>query len=127
MKTIRYKTHWSYIGSAVARRELLSDFVLDIFYLMEVHGIIPPIEVLNQVLQIGGNAGGMEPGTTWRPFMVDEDEYDELIDVLLTGDIQDMKQKHPYIRFHRITLDSELSKIKEYSSWIKGAYHKYSQ
>jgi hypothetical protein len=80
MREVRYKTHWSYLGPAIKRSAPLSEFVLDIVYLMGSDGVIPPFHILNEVLQSGGNNGGMGPGTSWRKFKIKEAEYQELVE-----------------------------------------------
>lgn len=125
MRMVRYKTHWAYTGPAISRREPLSAFILDIMYLMEMHGVIPPLEVLNEILEKGGNNGGMGPGTTWRSFTITDDEYDELVGALLTADMLRIKQNHPYVRFESIIVDYELREIKDYRSWLKASFDKY--
>src|SRR5262245_23511520 len=126
MRTVSYRTHWSYTGST-KRQGTLVDFVLDILYLMEETGVIPPINVLNQVLQSGGDSGGMGPGTTWKPFQIDEPEYEELVQDLLHLDIVSARESHPYIRFERVVVDPELNKCTDYLDWLKKSHEKYSR
>jgi hypothetical protein len=57
MRTIKYKTHWSYVGRGIKREGVLTDFLLDVLYLMEDTGVIPPLAVLNQVLLRNAPAG----------------------------------------------------------------------
>src|SRR5258708_12972308 len=67
MRFKTYRTHWSYLGPGIKRRELMVDFVLDIVYLFGKDGTIPPLHVLNEVLEEGGNNGGMGPDTPPEP------------------------------------------------------------
>jgi len=108
MRIVKYKTHWSYLGPGVQHEGLLAEFILDMLYLMEHSGVLPPLAVLNQVLQRGGNSGGMGPGTTWKPFTITKQAYDELVAMLLTLEVAQAKQVHPYLMFERVIIDQEL-------------------
>jgi hypothetical protein len=126
MRTVTYRTYWSYLGSS-QRKESLLDFVLDIFYLMESTGVIPPFVVLNQVLQTGGYNGGMGPGTTWRRFKIKEAEYEELVQALLNLDVEQARAAHPYVRFSKVILDPDLMQCTDYDDWRFRALDKYRQ
>jgi hypothetical protein len=93
--------------------------------LMEDTGVIPPLAVLNQVLQGGGNAGGMGPGTTWKPFTITEQEYDELVAALVELDVAAAKQAHPYVAFEHIIIDNELNACTEHLDWLQQVSRKY--
>jgi hypothetical protein len=124
MRNVTYKTHWSYSGSR-QRQGSLADFVLDIPYLIAENGVIPPLHIINQVLQTGGSSGGMSPGTTWKAFQIDEPEYHELVQALLHLDIQRAHETHPYIRFDRIVIDMELDNCPTHLDWLTKAQAKY--
>ena len=126
MRNISYKTHWSYTGT-VKRQGTLVDLILDILYLMEESGVIPPLVILNQVLQSGGDSGGMGPGTTWKPFQIDQSEYEELVQALLNLDIESSRKSHPYVRFERIIVDPELNTCTIYLDWLTKSHAKYSK
>lgn len=118
MRYKTYRTHWSYLGPPIKRRELLVDFVLDVLYLFGSNGFVPPLRVLNEVLLSGGNSGGMGPGTTWRPFWITEREYAELVDALLKLDVEAARKTHPYVYFQRAVVDEELSTTNTYIEWV---------
>lgn len=115
------------MGKAIATEAALVDFVLDIFYLMDDTGVIPPYTVLNQVLAEGGDNGGMGPGTSWRPFQIAEDEYWVLRAELLHIDIAVAKEQHPYIRFDRIIEDEALDAIQDAQEWRQESYKRYTK
>ncbi|MFN8374801.1 MAG: hypothetical protein U0694_18220 [Anaerolineae bacterium] len=96
----------------------------DIPYLM-VQGVIPPLQILNQVFGKGGDSGGMGPVTSWRPFKIDEAEYKELVEALLNLDIIEARKTHPYATFQRITVDESLHQIKNYHEWLGVVSTKY--
>jgi len=126
VRKIAYKTSWSYNGSA-KRQGTLVDLVLDILYLMEETGVIPPMPILNHVLQSGGGSGGMGPGTSWKPFHIDEKEYKELILALQHLDVEDARKLHPYIRFKQITIDPEFENCTDYIDWLTKSHDKYAK
>lgn len=125
MRNVKYKTYWSYAGPGIKRAEPLSEFVLDILYLMEVNGVIPPLAILNKVLLGGGGNGGMSPGTAWKPFEISEEEYNELVQALLQLDVEQAKQKHPYVRFERVIVDPELHICTDHLDWLQRIIQKY--
>jgi hypothetical protein len=108
------------------RQGTLMELVLDIPYLMEESGVIPPLIVLNQVLQSGGDPGGMGPGTTWQPFQIDPEEYAELMQALLHLDVELVRHVHPYVTFKQVIVDSDLDSCTEYVRWLENVYTKYS-
>ena len=125
MREVSYKTHWSYAGTALKRKAPLSEFVLDIMYLIESSGVIPPFHILNEVLLQGGDNGGMGPGTSWRRFSLNEDEYQELVDALLKLDVAEAKKTHPYVYFQRIIVDETLNHRHTYLDWLQAVSRKY--
>jgi hypothetical protein len=127
MRTIKYRTSWSYLGSSTKRVQPLTDFVLDILYLMENTGVVPPLVVLNTVLRSGGSNGGMGPGTTWKPFEISESEYAELVNALRTLDVAQARQHHPYVRFTQVIIDPELNLCTDYLDWLQRSHEQYRQ
>ena len=108
------------------RQGTLMELVLDIPYLMEESGVIPPLIVLNQVLQSGGDTGGMGPGTTWQPFQIDPEEYAELVQALLHLDVELVRHVHPYVTFKQVIVDPDLDSCTEYVRWLENVHTKYS-
>ena len=86
---------------------------------MEESGVIPPHLVLNQVLQSGGNAGGMGPRTTWKPCEISAAEHRELVDALLTLDVQQARAAHLYVWLKQVTLAPELELCTDHIEWLK--------
>jgi hypothetical protein len=125
MRTVTYKTHWSYAGKSGTRKAPLSEFVLDIVYLIGKEGVIPPFHVLNEVLQGGGNNGGMGPGTSWRPFRIKEADYVELVQALLRLDIAEARKTHPYVDFDRLIVDEMLHHYPTHLEWVRAVVAKY--
>jgi hypothetical protein len=127
MRTVKYRTSWSYLGSSTKRTQPLIDFVLDILYLMENTGVVPPLVVLNTVLRSGGTGGGMGPGTTWKPFEISESEYAELVNALRILDVVQARQQHPYVRFEQVIIDPELDLCTDYLDWLQRSHKQYRQ
>lgn len=125
MREVNYKAHWSYADAGVKRKAPLSEFILDILDLMEMSGVIPPLHIINEVLLKGGDNGGMSPGTSWRPFRINEVEYQELVEALLKLDVVDAKQRHPYIYFQKAIVDEALHQRENYLSWLLAVSIKY--
>jgi hypothetical protein len=125
VRSVNYTTHWSYAGPGVERSAQLIDFVLDILYLMDSSGIVPPFHVLNEVLQEGGSNGGMSPGTSWQPFEISDVEYQELVEGLLKLDIAEARNNHPYVRFERVIVDKSLNEETTYADWMLAVNAKY--
>jgi hypothetical protein len=125
LRTVNYKTHWSYLGPAIKKKNALSDFLLDVLYLMEDSGVIPPIHVLNEILRSGGNSGGMGPGTTWRGFEIKEVEYTELVNALLNINPKEARIEHPYVRFEHVIVDDELNSCTSHIEWLRKVTEKY--
>ena len=125
MREVSYKTHWAYAGKGIKRKALLVEFVLDILYLMNTSGVIPPFHVLNEVLRQGGSSGGMGPGTSWRPFSIKDAEYQELVETLLKLDVAEAKKTHPYVYFERVIRDESLETSASYIDWLQGVSRKY--
>jgi hypothetical protein len=76
------------------------------------------LHVLNEVLERGGDNGGMGPGTTWRRFKLKETEYIELVEALLNLDVEAAKKAHPYILFRKAVVEEELSSAQNYIDWL---------
>jgi hypothetical protein len=63
----------------------VANLISDVPYGLCAYDVIPPHGVLNDVLNKGSAAGGMGPGLIWRPFAVNEAEYELVVDDLLRG------------------------------------------
>jgi hypothetical protein len=125
VRTVKYTTYWAYGGKGDKREAPLWDFILDIPYLMENTGAIPPYHVLNEVLQKGGNSGGMGPGTKWRPFSISQEEYNEFLVKMQALDLENIRERHPYVRFSEVVLDEELNMLEDHRQWLKATFAKY--
>jgi hypothetical protein len=78
MRTLKYELLPPVGDGTLERSGSLEDLVLGIPYLL-VSGLIPPLNVLNEVLKAGGVDAGMSGGCRWQPFEITPTEYDELV------------------------------------------------
>src|SRR5215217_5140998 len=122
MKQIQYVRH-EFHHEPERRLAPLQYFVLDIPYLL-LTSVIPPLTVLNGVLEDGGGDAGMSPGASWKPFTLTETEYTELVDELLTLDIDVAKK---YARFvpSELKEDRTLHHHTSLISWLRAAKEKH--
>ncbi len=125
MRRVDYTTYWAYADPGMPRQAPLLDFVLDIVYFIAGLGVIPPLHVLNEMLQDGGNNGGMGPGTMWQPFTISLEEYQKLVEALLNLDGKQARKVHPYVTFDRMVKDETLNACKDLAEWQDAAAKKY--
>lgn len=126
MRSVTYRTRWAYAGPSQRRHGDLVDLVLDIFYLVNLRGVIPPRAVLNEVLSQGRSGGGMSPETAWRPFTITPEEYAELVQALVALDLATATKNHPYMSsIERFIVDDELNECTEYGEWLRRLVRKY--
>ncbi|MCU0491666.1 MAG: hypothetical protein MUD01_08765 [Chloroflexaceae bacterium] len=126
MRIVKYKRHWSFLGPGVKTEEPLTTFLFDIPYFCMIScGIIPPFHILREYLRSGGDNGGMGPGTSWRPFVLKEAEYEAAVAQLLQTDAAPLCARHPYLSATRFFLDLELDSCSTYLEWSTEVYRKY--
>ena len=109
MKDVRYKIMPA-VGDGEGSWEYapLDEFLLSVpafVYALKFYGIIPPIHILNEVLESGRDDAGMSGGAKWKPFSVSASEYGELVENLIT---------HPT---HEIQEDRSLWDKPNYEKW----------
>jgi hypothetical protein len=83
MRVLEYVVLPGVGGEETALRGTVAQLLLDIPYLI-VGGLIPPLPVLNQVLDRGSADAGMSGGCRWEPFSLSEPEFAELVAELST-------------------------------------------
>jgi hypothetical protein len=122
MRAISYVRH-EFHHKPEKRIASLPYFLLDIPFLF-VAGVIPPLAVLNAVLESGGSDGGMSPGASWEPVALTEQEYAELVEELLTLDTTDAKK---YARFvpRELQEDLTLHKHTTFIHWLRATKEKH--
>lgn len=57
------------------------EFILDIPYLLNF-GLVPPLQIFNEIFKNGFEDAGMSGGCKWEPFEIDQNEYEEIVKAL---------------------------------------------
>lgn len=124
MKTVSYE-RFEFHHEPEQREAPLTEFVLDVPYLI-MHGAIPLLHVLNEVLARGGGDAGMSPGAGWEPFSIEEEEYAELVTGLVTLDLRDVAG-NDRARFvpDAVVVDSSVADSKTHLEWLSRIAAKY--
>lgn len=126
MRQVTYRRH-EFRYDPEERTAGLADFLLDVPHLVS-YGVIPHLQLLNDELNRGGGDAGMSPGTSWEPFQINEEEYRELVDELLSLDVERGRAEGRF-RFARentpLRTDSGLEWIKDRFAWLRATREKY--
>lgn len=69
--------------------------------------VFPPLAVLNNVFSESKADAGMSGGVEWKPFRIDAQEYQELVEVMCTDPRAEL------------ALDEELDHIDSFEVWSK--------
>jgi len=83
MRVLEYVVLAGVGGGETAVRGTVVQLLLDIPYLI-VGGLIPPLPVLNEVIDRGIADAGMSGGCRWEPFRLSEPEFAEIVAELST-------------------------------------------
>lgn len=116
LRQVKYTRH-EVRGEPEAREGSLLIFVYDVPYLPAC-GVLPPLQILNQVLETGGSQGGMSPGATWEPFRLSAAEYGVLIEALRSTPISEIK---PFARYAALPMkrDPSFDDIQDRLQWVR--------
>ena len=106
------------------RQASLPVFLMDVPYLL-VRGVVPPLHVLNEILQSGGRDGGMGPGARWTPFSLTNAEYAALVadfqrawrDAMDTDDARFVPEA--------LRIDPALADAPNFETWMMAVCSKY--
>ena len=92
--------------------EPLEKFIMEVVAARHVTGFaLQPINFMNEILEKGETEIGM--GYQWKPFALNENEYQELIDILCTD---------PALN---VTIESEFNNAKNIHDWRMEVGKKY--
>jgi hypothetical protein len=83
MRTVRFEVLPA-VGDETVREGTLSDFLETVPTVLQF-GVIPPLHVLNDLLQRGSIDAGMSGACRWEPLGVDSTDWSELRTALETG------------------------------------------
>lgn len=103
----------------------LSVFLYDVPYLCSFY-IFPPLHILNQYLVIGTAGGGMSPGCEWEPFVLDEEQYRQLLPLVLCPDLVKLRKCARYAMF-AYEIDPEFDDIQDRFEWAKAISQKHRE
>lgn len=81
MRRLRYTVETGVGDQATETDGRVVELLESIPYLL-TNGLIPPRNVLNEVLKIGSRDAGMSGGCRWEPFELTTEEFRELVDEL---------------------------------------------
>ena len=97
--------------------------VFDVPY-FDACGIFPPFHIANQIFGSGGSEGGMGPGATWEPFSLLEDEYQALVDAVLSTPAAEIAP-HARYAMRPKALDPSFDHIQDRLTWMKAVCDKH--
>ena len=125
MRTVSYERFEFHQDGPEQRTAPLTEFALDVPYLI-MFGVIPPLRVLNEVLARGGGDAGMGPGAGWEPFSIDDEEYSELVAGLLALDLRDVAA-NDRARFvpDTVVVDASVADSEDHLEWLARITPKY--
>lgn len=72
--------------------------------------IMPPLDVLNDAFSRASSDAGMGGGIEWRPFTIDEQEYQELVEFLFTNPDRE------------IHFDKQFDHLESFEAWLKQVF-----
>lgn len=101
----------------------LLSFVYDIPY-FGACGVFPPLHVINQEFAAGGSNGGMSPGATWPPFVIDKQTYDELLLQVRKTDPNSLAGASRYTGI-KFVEDNSFDSIEGWLEWYEAACTKH--
>jgi hypothetical protein len=85
MRTVRFEVLPAVSDETALREGTLADFLESVPTVLQF-GVIPPLHVLNNLLQRGSIDAGMSGACRWEPLLVDTTNWSELRAALETGD-----------------------------------------
>lgn len=96
----------------------LDEFLLNtpvFLYELKMFGVIPPLHILNDRFLSGSYDAGMGGACEWKSFQLTQEEYEELVESLLT---------HPECNINE---DKELWAHKTFENWHGNLMSKHGQ
>jgi len=82
VREVRFKRHPAVGGNTFPwERGTLLDLLLALPARLD---FMPPLAVVNDILRKGEMNAGMSGGASWKPFSINDSEYAELVEELLT-------------------------------------------
>jgi len=91
-----------------------ADFCPDLGLAVYVIKVIPSLAVLNNIFASGESNAGMGGAIIWKPFEIDTNEYNLLVEYFCSNPE------------HNIKTDNILTEVKTFKEWQKKALHEYT-
>jgi hypothetical protein len=87
--------------------------------------VLPPLHILNEILELGHVGGGMSPGARWTPFSLTEAEYETLVAQLPKIWKSARKRGKPRVPPQQIRIDPGFASAKTFEEWVAAVSAKY--
>ncbi len=108
---------------SVESTDMLDEFLISLPHLLYM-GYVPPLNIINIFLKSGIDEAGMSGGAEWKPFTIDKDEYDEILESLKYRKYQDSEQYNLSLVEKIINTKNEwFAKVMEHKHGIPFARH----
>ncbi len=110
MKQVKYTVLRAVGNGGTHEQGDLKSFLLDIPYLFfrGSRSVLPTLPVLNDLLEKGLFDAGMSGGCRWNPFQISREEYEELVEELLTD---------PEFEFVSVETPSRITTFESWALW----------
>lgn len=98
-------------------------FIYDIPYFASCD-VLPPLHIMNETFESGGQQGGMGPGATWSPFSITKLEYEDLVTEVKTTSIEKIRA-HSRFAHVPFIIDPAFDHIQDRLDWSREICRKY--
>jgi hypothetical protein len=98
-------------------------FVYDIPYFTSCD-VFPSYDLINKIFKAGTNGGGMSPGTTWEPFAITEEEFENLKNEIKNTPIEKIQVYSRYADVPFI-IDPSFDHLKDRTEWSREVCKQY--
>jgi hypothetical protein len=126
LPTIRYRKTEYLIPWRFRKVKPVDLFILDIPYGL-YFSVVPGLQAINELLQVGTAGGGMGTGVTWEPFTITHEQYDEICDRWRNFDLRSLLKipasVMPDLSF---VFDPDIMSIPTHHGYLKAASAKYA-
>jgi hypothetical protein len=123
MRKMRYRALPAMGPGSIPVSGTLKSLLLEIPYLLLPYAplnIIPPHNVLNELLSRGVEDAGMSGGCKWKPFQITAEEYSELIRPLEAIPIQQLEKRFPgesIVKYQFVEPPPQVQSFEDWQWW----------
>ncbi|WP_224961552.1 hypothetical protein [Geomonas subterranea] len=121
-RVIRY-IRYDYGRGDEPREASLLLFLYDIPYFTSC-GVLPSRFIINEILKVGANGGGMSPGATWEPFEITDEEFESLKKDIQAVPIDIIRASSRYADAPFI-IDPSFDYLEDRATWSREVCQKY--